>query len=100
MSWSFGFVTTGVAADFDTAFDGANNTYHTEQSAFGNPVSSDTDDQIDAAGAAAKSIVTSGAVGDAADLFNVNISGHANPGHSPVAGMSNDTVYVSVTYTT
>lgn len=52
-------------------------------------------EQIDVAIAAAK--LLAGAVGRPGDEVFVSISGHANPGHAPKEGWSNETVTVSVT---
>lgn len=57
-------------------------------------------DQVAAATAAAKSLVTSGAVGDDTKRFAVSISGHANPGHVAAAGYANDIAYVNVAQAT
>jgi hypothetical protein len=46
--------------------------------------------------AAAKSLVESGALGDDTREFTVALSGHSNPGHAPVPGYANDSIYVSV----
>lgn len=36
------------------------------------------------------------ALGDKAQSFSVNISGHGNPGHGPAEGWANETLSVSV----
>ena len=52
------------------------------------------DEQFEAALAAARTIVESGAVGESA--VRVSLSGHANPGHAKRDGWANDTVTVSI----
>lgn len=53
-------------------------------------------EQLQAARLAAKSLIDSGAVGDASRDFVVGIYGHANPGHAPTPLYANDTVTVGV----
>ena len=46
---------------------------------------------------AASAVINSGALGETSEYgFVVNVSGHVNPEHRPVKGMSNDGVYVSI----
>src|SRR5260221_14601835 len=56
--------------------------------------------QLDAAREALKAIADSGAVGNTLKHLGGYASGHANPGHEPLAGWSNDTISVSVTQIT
>lgn len=58
--------------------------------------SRETYDQIGTAMIVAVELANSGAIGDPAAKFSVVISGHANEGHKPVDGWSNDFVSVSV----
>lgn len=60
----------------------------------------EADAQLAAAKEAAKAIVKSGTVGDPASvIFQVSISGHANPNHAPASGYANDAANVSVSQT-
>lgn len=44
------------------------------------------------------SLIYSGALGEpASSAFSVSISGHANPGHAPTSGWSNDVININVT---
>jgi hypothetical protein len=43
-----------------------------------------------------QAIIESGVLGDADAEFNVSLSGHGNPEHTPVAGWSNDFVGISI----
>ena len=52
------------------------------------------DEQFEAALAAAHGILASGAVGEGACM--VTMSGHANPGHLPRKGWSNDAITVAI----
>lgn len=56
-----------------------------------------TMEQVASARAAVRQIIESGAVGDSAGPFTVNAHGHANAGHVPTAGWSNDFLGVNVT---
>ena len=53
------------------------------------------DEQFEAALDMARIALLRGIVGEG--LVNVSLSGHANPGHKPRRGWSNDTVTVNVT---
>jgi hypothetical protein len=53
------------------------------------------DEQFDAAQIAARALLQGKVVGEG--NINVSLSGHANPGHKPRQGWSNDMVTVSVT---
>ncbi len=57
----------------------------------------DCEEQKQAARAAAKALIDSGAAGGEGKDFRVNIYGHANPGHEPTSGYANDCIGVSVT---
>lgn len=98
--WTFGFVTAGDSTAFEAAAVAANDAYHTEQDALGALPTDETDDQIDAAIVAAEAIATSGACGDAGELYNVVLEGHANPGHTPVANQPPDYIVIRIAYTT
>lgn len=54
------------------------------------------DEQIEAAKRAAISLLTSDAFASISGAVRVSLSGHANPGHQPVEGMSNDYIDVQV----
>ena len=41
-------------------------------------------------------LIRSGVLGDVNDVFVVNISGHANPGHEPISGWSDDHLSFSI----
>lgn len=41
-------------------------------------------------------LVYSGALGDPSGEYKVSVSGHANPGHVPTAGWSNDSITISI----
>lgn len=59
--------------------------------------SAETRDQIDAAISAALGLIDSGALGDdAKNTYNIGLSGHANPNHTPEPGVINDTIHVTV----
>lgn len=62
------------------------------------PLSGEPAEQLEQARQAAVAIIDSGAVGDpASHRFNVSLSGHANPGHEPQDGYSNnDAVSISI----
>jgi hypothetical protein len=65
------------------------------------PLPPESVEQVDAAKYAAKQLVESGAVGSGGKrVFNVFLAGHANPGHEPRDGWSNDTVTVSISQAT
>lgn len=56
--------------------------------------------QLAAAKLVATELVHTGRVGDPnRHTFNVTLSGHANPGHEPVHGWSNDCIAVTVSQT-
>jgi hypothetical protein len=59
------------------------------------PLDEGMQEQFDAAKQAVYGLITSGAFGND-KTFNVNLSGHANVGHEPQDGWSNDHVTVSV----
>jgi hypothetical protein len=59
------------------------------------PVRPEMDEHIKAIAGAVEDIVASGALGDEA-LVNVNISGHAEPGHKKREGWSQDTISISL----
>ena len=96
MSWSFGFVSGGTLSAFDSALADAKATFITEQESFGSPISEDTDSQINAAGTAARQVMSAQCCGDTSYTFNVVLTGHANPNHEPVVGQPPDAVSVSV----
>ncbi|NUO58983.1 MAG: hypothetical protein HOV78_20165 [Hamadaea sp.] len=56
--------------------------------------SSEVCQQIDAAAAAAAALLTSGTLGEGP--WFVSLSGHANPGHKPTPGWSNDAITIHV----
>lgn len=82
MSWSMSKKVAGVSE-----LDGWRPDY---------PVEPEAVEQIDAAVATAKAIVAGGTIGGEGKLFFVSLSGHANPGHEPRSGWSNDCITVSV----
>lgn len=63
-------------------------------------LSPDAMDQAMVASAAVQDIVKSGALGDPSAKYYVSMSGHANPDHEPVAGWSNDSLYISISQAT
>jgi hypothetical protein len=85
MSWSL-FISAVRMSNVAAAADAA-------RAAATSPI---PDDQFDAALEAAQTVLDSGAVGDIDDLFNISLSGHANPDHKPADGMSNDMINVTV----
>lgn len=87
MSWST--YTVGLPADIETRIDAL------EPPGEG---TTEREDQVKAAKAAAKAVIESGAVGKG-EAFTVALSGHANPAHVPTSGYANDLVTVSVTQT-
>jgi hypothetical protein len=68
--------------------------WEARQEQAGVTVLAETREQIQTALAASKLIAESGALGDG--LVYLNLSGHANEGHEPEAGWSQDMVTVSV----
>lgn len=92
MSWSASFPGP-VRKDFldeDLAVERATSTPGVAEMA------DDVVEQFAAARAAVKELVGSGAFGDGSKEFSVQLSGHANPGHEPLEGWSNDCVSVHV----
>lgn len=53
-------------------------------------------DILPAAKDAAIRLIESGGLGGSGHMFNVSFSGHANPGHEPVEGWSNDFVGIQI----
>lgn len=89
MSWSFSVTNTTP----ETFEDQAENTWadapkQTDAS------TDEVNGQVNSAIAAALQLLHSGAVGPGP--VNVNLVGHANPGHSPRSGWSNDTTTISI----
>lgn len=60
-------------------------------------LSTEAQAQADTAFDASAAIILTGAVGAKDKTYKVALSGHANPGHEPTAGWSNDciTIYIS-----
>lgn len=87
MSWSFS-VTEKTADELEEALEGA--------SANARQQAPESDEQVTAAIAAAVTLAQSGAFGNTTEKFNVGLSGHGNPKHEPASGMSNVSIYVSV----
>jgi hypothetical protein len=92
MSWSVQ-TTSQTAATIEAA---ARQLFATQQSTVSGTEEerAATAEQFEAALAAAQAILASGAVGDTPVL--VNLSGHANPGHTKRPGWANDTVTISI----
>lgn len=60
-------------------------------------LSEEAKEQFEAAKEHAKALAESGVVGDVENhRFNVNLAGHANPGHEPAEGWANDGIAVNV----
>lgn len=93
MSWSFAVPATPVA-DFETAAATAKTAY--VQGLQGSDYALDQvgSGQVDAAIAAAAAVVASGVVGTG--TVTASFTGHANPGHAPVAGYANEVVAISI----
>lgn len=53
-------------------------------------------EQVDIARAAARSIIESGAVGTQDKDLSISLFGHANPGHEPAKGWSNDYIQINI----
>lgn len=65
------------------------------------PIDDDPREQFEKAKQLAIDLVESGVVGGSPDhRFNVSLSGHANPGHEPTEGWSNDAVTISISQAT
>ena len=84
MSW----FAQGLAEDGEVSVDTNGDQWSDEMSA-----------QISAASRAVQAVVKSGALGDPQAKYNVALSGHANPDHTPVAGWANDFVSITITQT-
>lgn len=89
MSWSASLGAT-KATDIDAAIDGC------ATSPPEDGLDEHVVEQVNAARAAAKGLVASGAVGDGEKAFSVTLSGHSNEGHEPADGWANDCVTVNV----
>lgn len=61
-----------------------------------NVVGEEAEYQYSVALGSALSILGSGAVGSPDKKYNVALSGHANPGHEPVAGWSNNCITINI----
>lgn len=59
-------------------------------------LSPDSMEQAMVGSAAVQDIVKSGCLGDPEAKYFVSMTGHANPGHEPTEGWSNDSLYVSI----
>jgi hypothetical protein len=92
MSWSASFPNGVRAASLDEDLEPANASASPPMDGWEPHVR----DQFEAASDSARALIDSGAVGDSGKTFNVNLSGHANPGHLPASGWANDMVSVSV----
>lgn len=55
-----------------------------------------TKEQVTVAKRVVRSLVKSGAFGDPLGAYDVTISGHANPGHTPTAGWANDSISINL----
>lgn len=88
MSWSVGATADNLESDAREKFNAFLNNYNANEGEI-----EATKEQFEAALSAAKSIVDSGAVGSAK---YVNLSGHANPGHTPRDGYANDILTISI----
>lgn len=89
MSWSASLGAT-KATDIDAAIDGC------ATSPPEDGLDEEVVEQVNAARAAAKGLVASGAVGDSEKAFTVTLSGHSNEGHEPADGWANDCVTVTI----
>jgi hypothetical protein len=94
VNWTFGCVVT-IRADAEVDFDAAHTAFSNEQTALGHPLSTEADDQINAAKDAALYLVNVHNP-DAPEL-NVVFSGRANPGHAEEEGSPSEAVQVNVT---
>lgn len=59
-------------------------------------LSPEAEEQVQAARAAAKALIESGAAGGEGKDFSVSMYGHANPGHEPMSGSAYDCIGVTV----
>jgi len=65
------------------------------------PDVSEVHEALDSAMEAVRTLVTSAAFGNMSNVdFQVNISGHANPGHVPAPGWANDCITISISQLT
>ncbi len=94
MSWNFTAASNAPIAEVEAKFDEAAAAYEAGRAANDYTLDDAAKDGIAAARAAVKAVVESGAVGSG--LVTVTVSGHANPGHKPAKGWSNDCVQVYV----
>ncbi|SDJ08249.1 hypothetical protein SAMN05444157_1642 [Frankineae bacterium MT45] len=93
MSWNF--TATSVAIDdVEAELTKAADAYRAGLAANDYALDDAANEAIGVAIASAKAIAESGVTGGT--LVNVTLSGHANPGHKPVKGWSNDVVTVTV----
>lgn len=90
MSWSFH--ATCTEPNIEGEIDKAEQDYRMQSGLTFTP---EVDDQIKAATEAAVAAFRSGAIGKPLK-FTVSLSGHANPGHKPQEGWSNDTLTISL----
>lgn len=88
MSWSVTGILTGANDAVTTALRDLRTSALIQ-----NP---DATDQVDAALIAARALFNSGAVGSPDRRYTVRLMGHANPGHAPRPGWTNDCVTVTL----
>lgn len=93
MSYSFS-VTNVKTEDVESALTTAFDSYQKNLASGDYELDAAAKEQGTAAIAVAKSLVDSGTVGGS--VFNVTVSGHANPDHKPRSGWANDALTVAV----
>lgn len=92
MSWSGSFPDGIAGDDIEASLD--------DSKAFVSPppdqMSTEMAEQFAAAKEAVKDLIESGAVGDTEKTYSLSLSGHANEGHEPAEGWTNDCINISL----